>query len=196
MTLSELAISEYEDLSRKLKINYTPMYPAVLVRVLPKEHISVGGLWLPDTKQNKPIYEGIVLRVYPPKRIQLDSGKWITMDSGLAMGDHILFPHWSGEAVPWLRDALGAKAGEDEEYRAIPARGMLSLAGMKESGEPFLKLNYEKESVDVKLKAILDELIDVDWLNGSMDLSEAIDKIKKEFDIQVKVKASKTVSGV
>lgn len=198
MTLSELAVQEYEDLSRKLKINFTPAYPGVLVRVLPKEHMSAGGIVLPDTKQNKPIYEGIVLRTYPPKRLKLDSGKWITMDSGLSLGDHILFAHWSGEPVPWLRDALGAKAVENEDYRLIPARGFLSLVGMKDGGEPFLILNYEKETVDQKLKEILTDL----YTSGKEDnpfedeaVAKAIVKIKKEFDILVAQKASKTISG-
>jgi co-chaperonin GroES (HSP10) len=202
MTLAELAIQEYEDLSRKLKIRYQPLYPTVLIRVLPKEHMQ-GGLWLPDTKQNKPVYEGIVLRVYPPKRIQLDSGKWITMDSGLSVGDHILFPHWSGESVPWLREALSAKDVADEEYRLIPARGLLSLAGMRDSGEPYLILNYEKESVDEKLALLLNKVYADAWDAGRFstgDLQEdsvahAIEQIKKDFDILVKVKASQTTSG-
>lgn len=193
MTLKELAISEYEDLEKRLKINFQTLYPAILVRVLPKEHITAGGLWLPDTKQNKPIYEGIVLRVYPPKRIKLDSGKWITMDAGLEVGDHIAFPHWSGESVPWLVAALPACDPADEEYRAIPARGILSLAGMKDSGEPYLILNYEKESVDEKLRAILSQH-DQDQCT-CLDTDQVIALIKKEFDILVKVKASRTVSG-
>lgn len=189
MTLVEAAIKEYEDLG----INFQPLYPAVLVRVLPKEHMQ-GGIWLTDSKQNKPVYEGIVLRTYPPKRIKLDSSKWLTMDSGLSMGDHILFPHWSGEPVPWLRNILASKSVEAEEYRVIPARGLLSLAGMRDSGEPYLIVNYERESLDAKLKEILQQH-DPDQ-GTCLDDEQVIELIKKEFDIIVKVKASKTVSGV
>jgi co-chaperonin GroES (HSP10) len=188
--LVEAVLEEY----KALGIGFEPLYPAVLIRVLPKEHMTHGGLWLPDTKQNKPIYEGIVLRTYPPKRIKLDDGSWRTMDSGLEVGDHICFPHWSGEAVPWLRNQLSAKDIHDEEYRLIPARGLLSLAGMKDSGEPYLIVNYTKESVDNKLKEILQQH-DPDQ-GTCLDDEQVIELIKQEFDIIVKVKASKTVSGV
>ncbi len=197
MTLVEMVIKEYED----LKVNFQPLYPAILVRVLPKEHMQ-GGLWLPDTKQNKPVYEGIVLRVYPPKRIQLDNGKWITMDSGLEIGQHILFPHWSGEQVPWLRDALKSTTADKEEYRIIPARALLSLAGMRDSGEPYLVVNRILESVDDKLDAILHNVYNDGYRDGihtkmvGYDLIKKIrENIKKEFDILVKVEASVTTSG-
>ena len=198
MTLAEHAIQEYEDLERKVKINFQPMYPGVLIRVLPKEHISQGGIWLPDAKQqNKPIYEGIVLRTYNPYRLKLDNGKWVTMVAGVDPGDHILFPHWSGEPVPWLRGASGPTSADDEEYRIIPARGFLSLVGMKDGGEPFLILNYEKESVDVKIRKIIeDKCIYVLGIDSVIDINAVIADIKKEFDIFVKVKASKTTSGV
>ena len=199
MTLAEHAIQEYEDLERKVKINFQPMYPGVLIRVLPKEHISQGGIWLPDAKQqNKPIYEGIVLRTYNPYRLKLDNGKWVTMVAGVDPGDHILFPHWSGEPVPWLRGASGPTSAEDEEYRIIPARGFLSLVGMKDGGEPFLILNYEKESVDQKLRTILVDLYNdaVEGEPSEAAFDHTISMIKKEFDIFVKVKASKTTSGV
>ena len=197
--LVEAVLEEY----KALGIGFEPLYPTILVRVLPKEHMTHGGLWLPDTKQNKPIYEGIVLSIYPPKRFQTDSGKWLTMTSGLYIGDHICFPHWSGEPVPWLRDILSAKDIHDEEYRLIPARGLLSLAGMQDSGEPYLILNYIKDTVDSKLRLILQDIYDEGWGDGREPGSEdksffenKIQQIKKEFDIIVKVKASKTVSGV
>lgn len=199
MTLAELALQEFKDRN----INFQPMYPAVVVRVLPKEHMS-GSLWLPDTAQNKPVYEGIVIRSYPPKRTKLDSGKYITLESGLEPGDHILFPHWSGEAIPWLPDKDSPNSFE--EYRAIPARGPLSLAGMKDSGEPFLIINKELESVEKKLFKMLVRIVPPSdilavkdttlyFKQVSEDINTIIEDIKKEFDIFVKVKASVTISG-
>ena len=43
-----------------------PNPPYILVRVLPKEHITEGGIILPETDQNKPVYEGIVIETWRP----------------------------------------------------------------------------------------------------------------------------------
>lgn len=184
-TLAELALEEFH----KRSVNFQPLYPAVLVRVLPKEKVSDSGLiYLPDEKVNKPIYEGIVLRTYLPHTM-VWKGKHITLTSGLEVGDHVLFPHWSGEPVPGLHDESNTLA--NEEYRLIPAKSFLGSAGIQEAGEILGTLTYEKESVRDKLKALVTQTAMVDDNNSDL----FFDRLFAEFDILVKVKASRTHSG-
>src|SRR6266702_3318365 len=60
----------------------TPLYPYLLTRVLPKEHITPGGLVLPETDQNKILYEGIVIATWQPydeiRKKKLGDGSEIT----------------------------------------------------------------------------------------------------------------------
>lgn len=99
---------------------FTPIYPYVLVRVLPKEHITEGGIYLPDTAQNKPVYEGIVLSIWKPYvEIRNLSGKdggpmgtlAITHECELKVGDRIAFPHYEGQG---FKDFL-----DDKYYRLV-----------------------------------------------------------------------------
>src|SRR5476651_1845038 len=45
---------------------FKPMRPWVLVRVLPKEHTTPGGIILAEKEQNKIAYEGLVIEVWEP----------------------------------------------------------------------------------------------------------------------------------
>ena len=101
-------------------LNYglRPRPPYVLVRVIPKEQsINLGGgkvLFLPDVdgkRQQKPTYEGQVLRVYEPywKQFQrtVDAEgnlrKWqVQVKCELKPGDHVVFSHFEGIPVPAL----------------------------------------------------------------------------------------------
>jgi co-chaperonin GroES (HSP10) len=193
-TVAKLAIEEFHTRN----INFVPLYPAILIRVLPKEQVSSGGIIMPETKQNKPLYEGIVLRLYEPKRVKVDD-KWVLVDAGVEVGDHIVFPHWSGEPVPWLSDENNIHGFD--EYRLIPARGIVALGG-KDTGEPLLIINYEKESPRQKLHELISEVYDEGYGDGrepgteEKDFKERILKsIFQEFDILRKVKGSRTVSG-
>lgn len=99
--LKELAFEMYE--SGPLDI--APLYPWVLVRILPKENKSDSGLLYLPERQNKILYEGIVLRTWKPhwrlyRRKDKEFERWET--SQVAQGDLILFPHWLGTPVPWL----------------------------------------------------------------------------------------------
>lgn len=123
--VAELALKTYADTG----ITITPLFPAVLVRVLPPPTKSASGLILfaeTTTQGNhNPVYEGIVLRPYPPKKT-VYKGKEILLDSGLKVGDHICFPHWAGEPVKGL---------DDDRYRLVPAKGILSEVGRQDAGE-------------------------------------------------------------
>src|SRR6266436_3799148 len=60
-------------------VEVEPLFPKILVRVLPKEQQTKGGIFLPGGKdQSKPAYEGVVLRVYKPffQKVWLDDIGW------------------------------------------------------------------------------------------------------------------------
>lgn len=195
-TVAELAIKEFEEKN----VNWHCLYPAILIRVLPKNMISQGGIILTEEANTKPLYEAIVLRVYPPKTIKVN-GKWILMESGVQPGDHILFPHWSGESVPGLSEEFASTTGlKNDEYRLIPSYGAVSMAGNKEAGEPCLIINYEKESVRQKLYTLIEEVYNhgrakgystiEDLENENPYFNRKIEEIIRDFDILVKVKGS------
>jgi co-chaperonin GroES (HSP10) len=58
--LADLCISIYLSGGERL----VPLPPFVLVRVLPKDMVSEGGIVLPNERQNKPVHEGIVLETW------------------------------------------------------------------------------------------------------------------------------------
>jgi hypothetical protein len=106
-----------------------PMYPFVLVWILPKEQ-QVGLIITPD-KQNKVMHEGVVINIWRPFWKLFRTKTWqencmhcahgtpdiiqeteVHMVSGFKPGDQILFPHWAG--VP---TDLGKTEGK--EFRMI-----------------------------------------------------------------------------
>jgi len=86
-------------IQEKYERNIKPIYPRITVEVLGGEH-KVGSIWLPDgagtSKQNRPVYEGVVMDVYEPT-IRIVSGKEVLFKPMVKVGDHIVFPHWSGD---------------------------------------------------------------------------------------------------
>ena len=96
--------------------NIKPLFPWVLVYVLPKEQ-KVGELWLPDLdgqkKQHKATLEGIVLRIWATSYgVGLRENKWSedgvamssVLETQLKLGDIVAFPHWAG----WPPDPMHA----------------------------------------------------------------------------------------
>ncbi len=142
--LRELATKEFEE--RHIEIE--PMFPRILVRVLPKEQVSRGGIVLTDHEQNKPVHEGIVLRTYKPfwqvirrkmedwmvtksPEVHLDENenvKRIWQECCVQPGDHVLFPHMAQGITPvWPLD------GGIGQYRLIEEGHVLSRLGYQES---------------------------------------------------------------
>lgn len=85
-----------------------PRHPYILVRVLPKEHTTPGGLILPETDQNKPVYEGIVISTWQPyterRAMETKDGKSmgtyvIYHECDVKPGDRVCFPHYEGIAL-------------------------------------------------------------------------------------------------
>jgi len=112
----------------------TPKHPYILVRVLPKEHITGGGIILPETEQNKPVYEAIVIETWKPwdetrevkKRFESeirgeyqlsDHTEFVTIhhECTVKPGDRIAFQHFSGIAMyGYLDDKCYRLIAEDE----------------------------------------------------------------------------------
>ena len=66
----------------------------VVVKPLPSEEVTKGGIVLPDTAKEKP-QEGEVIAVGPGRL--LDSGTRVTID--LKVGDKVLFSKYAGNEV-------------------------------------------------------------------------------------------------
>ena len=84
---------------------FTPRYPYCIVEELPRrrEH---GSIVLTDDA-NKPLYEGIVIETWKPfeeTRTEKRDGHKVEIvinrKSEFQPGDHVLFPHWAGNADP------------------------------------------------------------------------------------------------
>ena len=71
-----------------------PLGERVVVKALPSEEITKGGIVLPDTAKEKP-QEGEVIAVGPGRL--LDSGQRVSID--LKPGDRVLFSKYSGNEV-------------------------------------------------------------------------------------------------
>jgi chaperonin GroES len=71
-----------------------PLGERVVVKPLPSEEVTKGGIVLPDTAKEKP-QEGEVVAVGPGRL--LDNGTRVSID--LKVGDRILFSKYAGNEV-------------------------------------------------------------------------------------------------
>jgi len=71
-----------------------PLQDRVLIRLVDPETKTAGGIFIPDTAQEKPM-EGKVVAVGPCTRD--DAGKLHPLD--VKAGDRVLFGKWSGTEV-------------------------------------------------------------------------------------------------
>lgn len=93
------------------KIAFTPIEDRVLVRPLEAETVTAGGIYLPDTAQEKP-QRGEVLAC-GPGRIGKD-GKRLEMP--VAKGDHVIFGKYSGNEIEF----------EGEDFKILRADEILA----------------------------------------------------------------------
>lgn len=77
-----------------MAVNVKPLGDRVLVKPLPKEEVSRGGIILPDTAKEKP-QEGEVVAV-GPGRIS-DEGKRLAME--VKEGDRVIYARYAGTEV-------------------------------------------------------------------------------------------------
>lgn len=170
----------------KLYEHVIPTFPNVIVRVLPKEMV-ISGIHIVDQKTHKPTYEGIVLRTWEPKIVwpKKEGGMPVEFYSDLKPGDHVLFPHFAGQALPGL---------DEDKYRSIP-EGITKNGRVifgNDTGVIIGKIDYKRESVEENLQKILSNGLSYD-IDYAPDI---IRMIKENFDIVVKEKFSRTKSGV
>lgn len=77
------------------KINLKPLADRVIVKPAPAEEVTKGGIFLPDTAQEKP-QRGEVVAVGPGK-ISEETGKVIPLT--VKVGDKVLYGKYSGTEV-------------------------------------------------------------------------------------------------
>jgi len=75
-------------------MKFRPLHDRVLVRRLPEEEKSRGGIIIPDTAKEKPM-QGEILGVGPGARNE--KGEIVPLD--VKVGDTVLFGKWSGTEV-------------------------------------------------------------------------------------------------
>lgn len=88
-------------MATKTATNVTPLGDRVLIKPIPKEEMSKGGLVLPDTTKEKP-QEGEVVAVGPGR--VTDEGKRVAID--LKTGDRVIYAKYAGTDIKL----------EDDEY--------------------------------------------------------------------------------
>src|ERR1700740_3011252 len=79
---------------RSPSINLRPLQDRILIRRVEPEAKSSGGIFIPDTAQEKPM-EGEVVAVGPGARDE--NGRLYPLD--VKSGDRVLFGKWSGTEV-------------------------------------------------------------------------------------------------
>ncbi len=203
LTVKEVVAKEFQE--RNVEVD--PLYPRVLVRVLPKEQTSRGGIVLTDHEQNKPVHEGIVLRVYRPfwQKIRRKMADWeiesspdvyigpdrevekIWKECAVQPGDHVLFPHMAFGITPvWpLDDGKG-------DFRLV------------EEGQILGRLDYQQESPEEWIAKLLDDFaestiandLEEIWAeeNGITDGHLLAQKILQNADV-IRKREAKTLSG-
>jgi chaperonin GroES len=78
-----------------------PLGDRVVVKPIPKEEVTKGGIVLPDTAKEKP-QEGKVIAVGPGK--MTDDGKRIAMD--VKVGDVVIYAKYGGTEIKEDDDEL------------------------------------------------------------------------------------------
>jgi co-chaperonin GroES (HSP10) len=190
MDLRAVVAEEFKN--RNVEIE--PLFPRVLVRVLPKEQTSRGGIVLPAgsgmSMQNKPTHEGVVLKTYKPfwnryrrfeewmitrsPEVLLNEDgkvKAIWQECSVQPGDHVLFPHMDFGITPvWpLDDGKG-------EFRLV------------EEGVIKGRVEYKETSTKDWLEEFLKEYDGATYPYAVNKLLEKVDVIRKDL-------VCKTMSG-
>jgi len=75
-------------------MKFRPLHDRVVIRRVEQEARTTGGIFIPDTAQEKPI-EGEIIAVGPGARDE--RGTVVPLD--VKQGDRILFGKWSGSEV-------------------------------------------------------------------------------------------------
>lgn len=103
-----------------------PLPPWILVRVLPKSQ-EYKGILLPDTAQNKPVYEGIVVATwasYMEYRWMNKGTVNILHECAVNLGDRICFPSHEGMPVTYLDDKYYRLVRDGVDQNHYPYMGV------------------------------------------------------------------------
>ena len=71
-----------------------PLHDRIIVKRLPEEEVTKGGIIIPDSAKEKPA-QGEVVAVGPGKT--LDTGKVLALD--VKVGDRVMFGKYSGSEI-------------------------------------------------------------------------------------------------
>jgi hypothetical protein len=115
----------------------------------------------------------------------------IVIESDFKFGDHVLFPHWSGEPMHCLE--RGIMNHDLLRYRLIPDYNVISRhPGNKEYGGPVCWLKQTTDTIDGIMQEILDSMYDPNECTFDDDVF--ITRVKERFDIVPKV--TKRITGI
>ena len=84
-----------------MTVKLQPLGERVVVRPMPKEDVTKGGIFIPDTAKEKP-QEGKVLAVGPGR--MTEDGKRIAMD--VKVGDVVIYAKYGGTEIKEDGDEL------------------------------------------------------------------------------------------
>jgi chaperonin GroES len=93
-----------------------PLGDRVVVKPIPREEVTKGGIYLPDTAKEKP-QEGEVVAVGPGK--MGDDGKRLSME--VKQGDRVIYAKYAGTELK----------EDDEEYIILRESDILARKGAK-----------------------------------------------------------------
>lgn len=160
---------------------FAPKFPWVFVRVLKKEQ-ERGGIILPDSEQNKPVHEAIVLAVWPSFiESKTKNGHRITVykESELSPGDHVLLPHYAG---------LPVRGFKEQQYRIVKELGWDASV----DGGIFATVGYSEP--DHKPAEKLRKLL-LNAMGTGFELEDLLAKIQEQFLLVDRDAHSVTLSG-
>lgn len=169
---------------------FTPMYPLVLVLVLRKQQVRASGIALPDSQQNKPMHEGIVLATWNSKLVERGTinkdGERLTrvevLHSQLKPGDHVLFHHWAGMPIHGFDDQR-FRVVREEAWHETQQGGIVGV------------LHYSDKENE-PLEAIANELIGSDHAGYSLtEWALTKSKIRDRYIVIDKETSAVTLSG-
>lgn len=97
-----------------MEIKLRPLGDRVVVKPLPREEVTKGGVYLPDTATKEKPQEGTVLAVGNGRL--LDSGDRVPID--LEVGERVLFAKYAGTEF---------KSEEGEEFLILAEKDILAV---------------------------------------------------------------------
>jgi len=144
---------------------FIPLPPFVLVRVLPKDMVSDGGIILPNQRQNKPVHEGIVLETYRPYEEEVVlKNKWTTQDGvvhikeyvdkitrtcPVKVGQRVCYPHYEGVPHKYLGEdyVLVRQSADQIKFPYCQVLGIVDYEGDRGIGRKITALMKKYYSV-------------------------------------------------